>query len=81
MAWRIVKQPDGLYARFSEVVNHFTHSDMTRDEALLVCVEYGLRYSESQSKVQRADDEPNRYNEAVQIIKDIHNEPWPPSAD
>jgi hypothetical protein len=37
MAWRIVKQPDGLYSRFSEVVDDFTHRDMTKLEAYELC--------------------------------------------
>lgn len=39
MAWRIVKQPNGLFARFSDVVDDFTHYDMTEAEALEVCVQ------------------------------------------
>jgi hypothetical protein len=34
MAWRIVKQPNGLLARFSDVVDNFTAVDMTKQEAI-----------------------------------------------
>jgi hypothetical protein len=34
MAWRIVKQPNGLYARFSDIVDNFTHYNMDRNEAI-----------------------------------------------
>ena len=37
MAWRIVKQPNGLLARFSDVVDNFTHVNMTEQEAFRVC--------------------------------------------
>ena len=32
MAWRIVVQPNGKYAKFSDVVDNFTDYDMTKDE-------------------------------------------------
>lgn len=31
MAWRIVKQPNGLFASFSDIVDHFTYTDMTQE--------------------------------------------------
>lgn len=43
MAWRIVQQPNGLLARFSDVVDNFTHMNMTDKEALGVCEEYVVR--------------------------------------
>ena len=39
MAWRIVRQPDGLLARFSDVVDNFTDVNMTTVEALLLCIQ------------------------------------------
>ena len=38
MAWRIVKQPNGLYARFSDVVDSFTHMNMKEAQAFEVCL-------------------------------------------
>jgi len=40
MAWRIVKQPNGLLARFSDIVDGFTEMNMSETEALEVCHEY-----------------------------------------
>lgn len=40
MAWMIVQQPNGLLARFSSVVDGFTHVNMTDEEAVEVCQEY-----------------------------------------
>ena len=37
MAWRIVKQPNGLLARFSDIVDNFTDINMTKAEALEYC--------------------------------------------
>lgn len=34
MGWRFVRQPNGLLARFSDVVDDFTHYDMTEEEAV-----------------------------------------------
>lgn len=73
MAWRIVRQPDGLYARFSEVVDDFTDVGMTRDEAYELCRE-SLGISGSESKIQMADDNPGRYKECLEIIQSVHAE-------
>lgn len=40
MAWRIVRQPNGNLARFSDVVDNFTHVEMTKDEAIELCREH-----------------------------------------
>jgi len=39
MAWRIVKQPNGLLAKFSDIVDTFTNLNMTEEEALACCRE------------------------------------------
>lgn len=57
MAWRLVKQPNGLFARFSDIVDHFTHYDMDECEALAVCVEKGMCEVSSQEKLQNAIDD------------------------
>jgi hypothetical protein len=51
MGWRIVKQPNGLLARFSDVVDHFTHLDFREDEAVELCMGYGCSMHEAQAKV------------------------------
>jgi hypothetical protein len=59
MGWRIVRQPNGLLARFSDVVDNFTCYDMTVEEALLEC-QNRLGVEESKTKVQAGieDHEP-----------------------
>lgn len=54
MAWRIDLQPNGFYSRFSDIVDDFTHLNLTRDEAVEVCLtEIGHRYVEE--KVQSGE--------------------------
>lgn len=76
MAWRFVQQPDGLYARFSEVVDNFTDYDMTVEDAEMLCqVEYGMSASEAREKVRRAVEMgAPRWREALGIIHRVHGE-------
>lgn len=37
MGWRIVRQPDGKLARWSDVVDNFTHYGLTESQALALC--------------------------------------------
>jgi hypothetical protein len=80
MAWRIVKQPNGLYARFSDVVSYFTDLDMTRAEALQLCVAAGC--VDPRAKLEAADNEIDRqgsanaplwrWRESLKIIENVH---------
>lgn len=75
MAWRIVKQPNGQYARFSEIVDNFTSMCMTRDEAVEECKRYpGIGASEAEQKVSNADNDPKRWEEALGIIRTVHGD-------
>ena len=83
MAWRIVKQPNGLLARFSDIVDDFTHMDMTEAEALEVCREY-LGIAEAEKKVLAGvqDWKPwtmgvlgsglDRWNDSIDRIETMH---------
>lgn len=70
MAWQIVKQPNGKYARFADPVDDFTHYDMTRDEAVELCRDY-LGRQDAIDKVQRADDDPVRFLNELKTIESI----------
>ena len=71
MAWRIVQQPNGKFARFSDVVDDFTHYDMTEEEAFDLCFErMGRR--EAQEKVAAAKRHPERYEDEIETIRIIH---------
>lgn len=54
MGWRMVKQPNGTYARWTDIVDGFTHLNLSRREALEVCREH-LGSLEAEQKVKRAD--------------------------
>lgn len=83
MAWRIVKQPNGLLARFSDVSDGFTHMQMTHEQALEVCREH-MSESEAQNKVKAAVEDhipwtvgvkgtgTSRWEDALDTIKAVH---------
>jgi hypothetical protein len=54
MGWRMVKQPNGAYARWSDIVDAFTNLNMSRREALELCREK-LGSLEAEQKVRSAD--------------------------
>lgn len=84
MAWRIVRQPSGKFARFSDVVDAFTDYDMTRKEAVEVCVSHGCDNSVAQNKVLAAvvdmlrsgmrGDGLARWRESLATVRTIHGE-------
>ncbi len=59
MAWRIVRQPNGRLARWSDVVEWFTDYDMTEYQAFKRCREE-MGKQDAEEKVRRAveDHEP-----------------------
>lgn len=84
MGWRLVRQPNGLLARFSEVVDDFTAYDMTYAEAVEECKQHpGIGQREAEGKIYRAfTDKPvrvhskhtNRFSEALAFIRAIHGD-------
>ena len=71
MAWRIVKQPDGLYSRWADPVDDFTHVDMTFEEAMRLCIDScGLKIAFN--KMTNAEQNPGRYTEAIEMRKAVH---------
>lgn len=54
-----VRQPNGLLARFSTIVDSFCEVDLSRADALDWCRQKGLTEAEAEEKVSRAErDEP-----------------------
>ena len=51
MAWRIVKQPNGKLARFSDIVDDFTAMNMTESEIYSLCRTH-LGIKDAERKVQ-----------------------------
>jgi hypothetical protein len=73
MAWRIVQQPDGKLARFSEVVDDFTDVDLTFGEAIDECIRRGMSVMDAIEKVKRGIEAGNaRYLECMETIRTIH---------
>lgn len=81
MAWSFVKQPNGRLARFSDVVDNFTHMDLTVKEATQICMhEHGMTEKDAFEKIQRGlDDEPyatdpneTRWETCIATIYKIH---------
>lgn len=85
MGWRIVRQPNGLLARFSDIVDDFTHTDMTADEAMTICREQ-LGIDEAAHKVDAGvrdfvpwtTDVPgsghDRWDDCIESIRLIHGD-------
>lgn len=68
MGWRFVRQPNGLLARFSEIVDDFTHYDLTPAEALEVARD---KMSDgAEAKVGRADE--HSFAECIETITHVH---------
>lgn len=74
MAWRIVQQPNGLLARFSDIVDCFTHYHMTEAEAVNECLEYMGR-RDAADKVKRGIEAGNeRFIDSIKTIRVVHGD-------
>ena len=82
MSWRIVKQPNGLLARFSTIVDDFTHINMTCEETVILCKKEGCTPIDAALKVTRALDDVledetrgdglGRWRDALDDIQNVH---------
>lgn len=84
MAWRIVKQPNGRLARFSDVVDNFTDVDMSEEEAIRLCHdEHGMSAAEANKKVKAGVDDltpwtmtpgsgQDRWDDCLKTIRRVH---------
>lgn len=72
MPSRAVKQPNGLYGRFSTIVDDFTHMNYCREGLIQVFYEEFNSMISAEGKLQRADDNPNRFTDEIETIKLIH---------
>jgi hypothetical protein len=83
MGWRIVLQPNGKLAKFSENVDDFICVNMTKEEAIALCSDV-MSNDAAINKVQAGLDDIkalntkikgsglNRWNECLEIISDRH---------
>jgi hypothetical protein len=85
MAWRIVRQPNGLLARFSDVVDNFTDMNMSEVEAYELCREsMGIEDAREKVRAGVEDWKPwthrvkgdglSRWADCLNSIKVIHGE-------
>lgn len=86
MPSQIVQQPDGRFARFSTIVDDFTHLNCTDQEMLEVLLQEGLNNGEAWNKIVRAKlncahldhavaSEPlARWNACLETIREVHGE-------
>ena len=73
MPARAVKQPNGLYARFSTIVDDFTDFNCSRDELWTIFRdECGVECANG--KMQRADENHGRFEEEIQTILFVHGD-------
>jgi hypothetical protein len=84
MPSRVVRQPNGLLAVFSTVVDDFTRMDLTESEALRWAREHMGR-ADAEAKVRRGLDDENpwtgergdglsRWRDALETVRAVHGE-------
>lgn len=85
MAWSIVKQPNGKLARFSNVIDDFTHVDMTELEAVELCREQ-MSHDDANAKVRAGIDDikywtknekgtgHDRWDDCIATIANVHGQ-------
>ena len=74
MAGFIVKQPNGLYCRFSTVVDTVTHSDMTEKDYVNVIMErgYNKEYAEKEAR-EVINDYLRPFRRVLESFRPINN--------
>jgi len=66
MAWRIVLQPNGRLARWSDIIDGFTHYNMTKEMAVSLCMTVrDMPLEQAETKVQRGLDDSVEGREGV----------------
>ena len=69
MAWKLVEQPDGSLAKWSDVIDDFTDINMTEIEAYNLCRdEHNMTEESAASKIDRARKNLFRFTECMKII-------------
>lgn len=71
MAWRIVKQPNGKYARWADVVDDFTDYDMTSIETLELCQKF-VGEDLAAIKFVGSHLAPSQFEECIDTIREVH---------
>jgi hypothetical protein len=82
MAWRFVRQPNGKLARWSDIVDDFTHLNLSPGGAAAICLQqHGMGAAETGEKVGRAmrDERPDgsagdgtfRWRECLDTMREL----------
>ena len=78
MAWRFMRQPDGLLALWSDIVDGFTYVNLTPEEAIEVAMEKDLGRQSAKEKVERgmtrAVSDHGGWEASLRTIKLVHGE-------
>ena len=69
-----VQQPNGLLARFSTIVDDFTHLNMTEDEAAAVILQEAEERAKLEVKqaLERSKLDRNRWKDCLSTVQRIH---------
>lgn len=72
----IVVQPNGLFARFSSIVDHFTHYNYTEEEIIQLHVEMAaeMARTEAVAAVAAARGDSTRYERVLETITHVHGD-------
>jgi hypothetical protein len=72
MPSRVHRQPNGLYARFSTIVDDFTDVNLTREEMIsTLMVIWGMREADAIAKIERGHDTA-RLSEDIETVRFAH---------
>ena len=71
MPAKIVKQPNGLYARFSTIVDTFTHYDMDEWDLVEMFTENG-GLKEGRRQIHKANSDPDAFAECIETVRLVH---------
>lgn len=74
MGWRFVQQPNGMFARWSDVVDNFTDYDMTEGDAFTLCHDVGVPAVVAQHKLNMAKSSPARFENSLETISIVHGQ-------
>jgi hypothetical protein len=71
MSWKIVRQPNGKYSRFSEVFDDFTRMNMNRDAAWALCRD-DAGQTVADQQLRNADNDPHLWRTTLLLIQAAH---------
>jgi len=68
---QIVLQPNGLFARWTYILNNFTHTNMNSKEAIDVAIEYDMTSKEAAALIFQLEQNPKRHLDFYCHIQDL----------